>query len=110
LQSQDRNRGFGAKIPIRRRYSLAASHILEMLCVTPLLAQPQNDLVPTQIERNAEIRARYETEKPWLTAQSSDEPETEDQFDPLPGAKARLRRIIERYREIILRTATIYWL
>jgi Mor family transcriptional regulator len=35
-------------------------HIMEMLYDTPFPAEPQNDLVPAQTERNAEIRARYE--------------------------------------------------
>jgi hypothetical protein len=39
---------------------LAAFHIIEMLYDTPFPTEPQNDLVPTQTERNAEIRTRYE--------------------------------------------------
>ncbi len=31
-----------------------------MLYDTPFPIEPQNDLVPTKTERNAEIRARYE--------------------------------------------------
>ncbi len=30
-----------------------------MLYDTPFPAEPQNDTVPVQVERNAEIRARY---------------------------------------------------
>jgi Mor family transcriptional regulator len=33
---------------------------MEMLYKTPFPAEPQNDLVPAQTERNEEIRARYE--------------------------------------------------
>ncbi len=39
---------------------LATFHILEMLYDTPFPSEPQNDLVPTKTERNAEIQARYE--------------------------------------------------
>jgi hypothetical protein len=39
---------------------LAAFHILEMLYDSPFPSEPQNDLVPTKAERNADIRKRYE--------------------------------------------------
>ena len=39
---------------------LATFHIVEMLYDTPFPTEPQNDLVPTQTERNTEIRTRYE--------------------------------------------------
>ena len=38
---------------------LATFDILGMLYDTPFPIKPQNDLVPTKAERNAEIRARY---------------------------------------------------
>lgn len=39
---------------------LAAFHILNQLYDSPFPSEPQNDLVPEKVERNAEIRARYE--------------------------------------------------
>lgn len=39
---------------------LAAFHILGALYDSPFPTDPQNDLVPEKVERNAEIRARYE--------------------------------------------------
>ena len=38
---------------------LAAFHIIEMLYDTPFPTEPQNDSIPTQTERNADIRAKY---------------------------------------------------
>jgi hypothetical protein len=40
---------------------LATFHIIEMLYDTPFPTKPQNDAVPAQAERNAEIIARHET-------------------------------------------------
>ncbi len=39
---------------------LATFHIIEMLYETPFPTEPQNDLVPEKVTRNAEIRARHE--------------------------------------------------
>jgi hypothetical protein len=39
---------------------LATFHILEMLYDSPFPAEPQNDLVLTETERNTDIRKRYE--------------------------------------------------
>jgi hypothetical protein len=39
---------------------LAAFHIIEMLYDSPFPTEPQNDLVPTKVERHVEIRARFE--------------------------------------------------
>jgi hypothetical protein len=39
---------------------LATFHIMEMLYDTPVPTEPQNDRVPAQMERNEEMRARYE--------------------------------------------------
>jgi hypothetical protein len=38
---------------------LAAFHIIEMLYDTPFPAEPQNDWIPEETQRNAEIRQRY---------------------------------------------------
>ena len=38
---------------------MAAFHIIEMPYDTQFPTEPQNDLVPAQAEKNAEVRARY---------------------------------------------------